>query len=72
MFRSKGRVEDDFLNVDDPFGKLVHFLVPFEKDAVPVGEVKNTRKGGRLAIRYLLSGCEAEKLGSPLQVTILR
>jgi hypothetical protein len=51
VFRSKGRVEDDVLNVDDPFGKLVHFLIPFEKNAAPVGEVKNTRKGGRLAIR---------------------
>ena len=52
MFHSKGRVEVDVLNVDGPFGRLVHFLVLFEKDAVPVGEVKNTRKGGRLAIRF--------------------
>jgi hypothetical protein len=45
MFRSEGRVEGDVLNLDDPFGKLVNFLVPFEKDAIPVGEVKNTREG---------------------------
>jgi hypothetical protein len=43
VFRSEGRVEDDVLNVDDPFGTLVHFLVPFEKDAIPVGKVNNTR-----------------------------
>jgi hypothetical protein len=39
VFCSKKRVEDDVLNVKNPFGKLVHFLVPFEKYAVPVGEV---------------------------------
>ena len=52
VFRSKGRVEDDVLNVNDLFRKLVHILVPFKKYAVPVGEVKNTREGGRLAIRF--------------------
>ena len=52
VFCSKGRVEDDVLNVNNPFGKLVHFLVQFEKYAVPVGEVKNTREGGRFAIRF--------------------
>ena len=46
MFRSEGRVEDNVLNVDDPFEKLVHFLVPFKKDAVPVGEVKKNKKDG--------------------------
>ena len=84
--RGKGK-EDDVLNVDDSFGKLVHFLVPFKKDVVPVGKVNNTRKGGRLAIRFdllddrvwhgvrrerssldFLSGRQAEKLVSPLQV----
>ena len=33
VFRSKGRVEEDVLNVDDPFGKLVHFLISIEKYA---------------------------------------
>ena len=88
MFCSKGRVEDDVLNVDDPLEKLVHFLIPFKKYAVPVGEVKNTREGGQFAIRFnllddqvrhgvrrerasldLLSGRQAEKLVSPLQVS---
>jgi hypothetical protein len=85
MFRSEGREEDDVLSLDSFFGKLVHFLVPLEKDAVPVSEVKNTREGSLLAIilnllddrvRHgvqckrllldLLSGCQAEKLVSPL------
>jgi hypothetical protein len=40
VFRSEGRVEDDVLNINNPFRKLVHSLVPFEKYAVPVGKVK--------------------------------
>jgi hypothetical protein len=56
VFCSEGRVEDDVLNVNNPFGKLVHFLVPFKKYAVPVAvpasEVKNTREGGQFAIRF--------------------
>ncbi len=52
VFCSKGRVEEDVLNIDNPFGKLVHFLVPFKKYALPVGEVKNTREGGQLAICF--------------------
>ncbi len=31
VFCSKARVEDDVLNVNNPFGKLVHFLVSFKK-----------------------------------------
>ena len=57
MFRSKGRVEDNIVYVDDSFRRLIHFLVPFEKDAVPVGKVKNTGKGGRLpyALTFLMT-----------------
>jgi hypothetical protein len=40
MFRSKERVENDVLILNNPFRKLIHFLVSFEKDAVPVIEVK--------------------------------
>ena len=54
VFGSEGRVEDDVLNVDDLCGKLVHDLIPFEKYTIPVGEVKNTREGGRRAIRFNL------------------
>ncbi len=46
MFRSKGGVDDDVLNNKDSFGNLVHFLILFKKDAVPVGKVKNTWEGG--------------------------
>ena len=52
VFRSKGRVEDGVLNVNDLFGKLVHDLIPFEKYTIPVGKVKNTREGGRRGIRF--------------------
>jgi hypothetical protein len=46
VFRSKGGVDDDVLNNKDSFGNLVHFLILFKKDAVPVGKVKNTWEGG--------------------------
>jgi hypothetical protein len=52
MFRGKGGVDGNVLNLNNPFRKVIHFLVSFEKDAIPVGEVKNTRKGGRLAIHF--------------------
>ena len=54
MFRSERRVEDNVLNLDNAFGKLVHFLFLFKKDAVAVGVVKNTWEGGRFAIRFNL------------------
>ena len=88
MFHSKGKVEDDVLNLNNPFGKLVHFLFPFKMDAVPVGKVENTQEVDHLATRFdllddqvwhgirceclsldLLSGHQAEKLVSPLQVS---
>jgi len=88
VFCSEGRIEDNVFNVNDPFGKLIHFLVPFEKYTIPVGKVENTREGGRHAVRFdllhdrvrhgvwrehasldLLSGCQAEKLVGPLQVS---
>jgi len=52
MLRGKERVEDNILDLADPFGKLVYFLLPFKEDAVFVGEVENPWEGGRLAIPF--------------------
>ncbi len=43
VFRDKGGVEDNAINLVDPFGALVDFFFSLEEDAVPAVEVKNTR-----------------------------
>jgi hypothetical protein len=39
-------IEDNVLDFDNSLGKLIDLLIPFEKDAVSVSKVKNTREGG--------------------------
>ncbi len=34
MLRSKGGVEGDVFDIDNPFGGLIYFLVPFEEDTI--------------------------------------
>jgi len=52
MLHGKGRVEDDVLGINNSFGELIYFLVPFKEDAVPVDEDESTQEGGLLAIRF--------------------
>ena len=53
MFRSEGRVEDDVLNIDNPFRKLVHFLVPFE--CMPFLSAKSKIPGRAVNLPYALT-----------------
>ncbi len=46
MLRGKGGVENDVLDLDDPFGRLIYLLVPFKEDAISVCKIKNTWEGG--------------------------
>ena len=50
MFRSKGRVEDDVFNVDNPFGRLVHDLVPFK--SIPFLSAKSKIPGRAVDVPY--------------------
>jgi hypothetical protein len=40
MLRSKGGVEGDVFDIDNPLGRLVYFLVPFEEDTISIGKIK--------------------------------
>jgi hypothetical protein len=54
MFCGEGKVEDNILDLNDPFGELVNLLILLEEDAIPVRKIKATQEGGRLAIRFHL------------------
>ncbi len=43
MLRSKGGVEGDVFDINDPLGRLIYFLVPFKEDAVSICKIKNTQ-----------------------------
>ena len=46
MLRGKGGVEDDVYELNDPLGRLIYLLVPFEENAISVCKIKNTQEGG--------------------------
>ena len=52
MLRSKGGVEDNVLDLDNPFGRLIYLLVSFKEDAISVCKIKSIREGGRLGIHF--------------------
>ncbi len=52
MLCSKGGVEDDVFDLNDPLWRLIYLLVPFEEDAISVCKIKNSREGGRLGIHF--------------------
>ena len=50
MLRSKGGVEGDIFDIEDPLRRLIYFLVSFKEDAASICKIKNTQEGGRLGI----------------------
>ena len=46
MLHSKGGVEDDVFDLENPLGRLVYLLIPFKEDAISVCKIKNTQEGG--------------------------
>ncbi len=40
MLHGKGGVEDNVIDLNNPFGRLIYLLIPFEENAISVGKIK--------------------------------